>query len=119
MKSSSSQPRKQRKRAYNIPLHKKKSLLSAKLAPELAGSYGKRSLPVREGDQVEVIRGEFYGTRGAVSKVDRRNAKLAIDNVTREKVDGSKVHQPVHPSNVMITKLNLDDEKRKEILRGI
>ncbi|MEK6835561.1 MAG: 60S ribosomal protein L26, partial [Nanoarchaeota archaeon] len=29
------------------------------------------------------------------------------------KLDGSKVYYPLHPSNLMITELNLNDKKRK------
>jgi ribosomal protein L24 len=36
--------------------------------------------------------------------------------VTREKVDGTTVPIPIHPSKVMITRLNLDDKWRREIL---
>jgi len=34
-----------------------------------------------------------------------------------EKVDGSTVLIPIHPSKVTITQLNLDDKWRKEILK--
>jgi hypothetical protein len=36
--------------------------------------------------------------------------------VTREKVDGSTMLVPIHPSKVMITGLNLEDKWRREIL---
>jgi ribosomal protein L24 len=37
--------------------------------------------------------------------------------VTREKVDGTQTPVPIHPSKVMITRLNLDDKWRKKILK--
>jgi large subunit ribosomal protein L24 len=36
--------------------------------------------------------------------------------LTRERVDGTTVFIPIHPSKVMITKLNLEDKWRKQIL---
>jgi large subunit ribosomal protein L24 len=63
------------------------------------------------------MRGDFKGFEGKVSRVDRRKYRLFVEGVTREKVDGSTVLIPIHPSKVMITHLNLDDKWRKEILK--
>ena len=42
--------------------------------------------------------------------------RIYIEGVTREKVDGTRVFIPIHPSKVIITKLNLDDKRRVEAL---
>jgi len=115
----SAQPRKQRKRLYNAPLHKLPKLMSAHLSPELREKYGRRSFPVRVGDRVKIMRGEFKGVEGKVTKVDRERQMVYVENVTTKKVDGTTVQRPIHVSNVMITELNLDDEYRKQaLLRG-
>ena len=115
----SAQPRKQRKRLYNAPLHKLPKLMSAHLSPELREKYGRRSFPVRVGDRVKILRGEFKGVEGKVTKVDRERQMVYVENVTTKKADGTTVQRPIHVSNVMITELNLDDEYRKQaLLRG-
>ena len=115
----SAQPRKQRKRLYNAPLHKLPKLMSAHLSPELREKYNRRSFPVRAGDRVKIMRGEFKGVEGKVTKVDRERQMVYVEDVTIKKADGATVQRPIHVSNVMITELNLDDEYRKQaLLRG-
>jgi ribosomal protein L24 len=63
------------------------------------------------------MRGERKGIEGKVSSVDRKNYRIFIEGVTREKVDGTAVPVPIHPSKVMLIKLNLDDKWRNEILK--
>ena len=115
-KTLTSKPSKQRKRLYNAPLHIRYKLLSAPLAPELREKYGFRSLPVRVGDKVQVLRGDFKGFEGKVLSVDRKKFRITIEGITREKVDGTTINVPIHPSKVIITELNLDDKWRRKII---
>ncbi len=78
----SAQPRKQRRMLYNAPLHKLPKLMSAHLSPELRERYGRRSFPVRTGDKVRILRGEFRGVEGKVTKVDRERQMVYVENVT-------------------------------------
>ena len=108
----SSQPRKQRKSRYQAPLHKRNKLMGAMLSSELKEKHGMKSLPVIKGDTVKVLRGDHKGTEGKVAAVDLKRIMINIDGVTVTKADGTEVPRPVHPSKVMITKLELKDEKR-------
>ncbi|MEM2561334.1 MAG: 50S ribosomal protein L24 [Candidatus Bathyarchaeia archaeon] len=112
----SSKPSKQRKRLFQAPDHIRYKHLSAPLSPELRKEHGIQSLPVRSGDTVRVMRGDYKGFEGKVLRVDRKEYRIYIEGLTREKVDGTTVLVPIHPSKVMITKLNLDDKWRKNIL---
>ncbi|GBF09688.1 50S ribosomal protein L24P [Aeropyrum pernix] len=112
----SRQPRKQRRALYRAPLHARQKLVSATLSPELREKYGVRSLPVRKGDKVRVMRGDFKGHEGKVVKVDLRGLRIYIDGVTVTKADGTPVFRPIHPSNVMIVELDLSDEYRKKMI---
>ena len=91
-------------------------MFSAKLSPELREKYGVKSLPVREGDEVLIMRGTFRGTEGKVVKVDTKRYRIHVENATIEKVDGTTVYYPIHPSKVMITNLKLDDPRRRVVL---
>jgi len=113
---ASVQPRKQRKYRHNAPLHVRRHFMSANLAAPLRESYGKRSMVVRKGDEVMVMRGGNSGTKGAVERVDMKREKVYIEGVKMTKVDGSAVPKPVHPSNLMITKLKLEDKKRQQVI---
>lgn len=109
-------PRKQRKALYNAPLHVRHKMFGARLAPELREKYGVKTLPIREGDEVLIMRGVFRGTEGKVVEVDTKNYRIHVENATVEKADGTTTYYPIHPSKVMITKLKLDDEVRKKII---
>ena len=109
-------PRKQRKRYFNAPAHIRHKLMSAPLSNELAASKGAKTLPVRKGDTVRVKRGDNKGFEGKVSRVDLTEYRIYLEGLTREKVDGTNIFLPVHPSKVEIRNLNLDDKRRKDTL---
>lgn len=113
--SRSIQPRKQRKYRYNAPLHLRHRMVSAHLQKGLRKEMGRRSVPVRKGDEVQIMRGEFRGRRGAVSAVDAKALKIYVENAKRKKASGQEVQVPIDPSNVMITKLNIEDKERKKV----
>jgi large subunit ribosomal protein L24 len=113
-------PRKQRKELYNAPLHKRRKWLSSHLEEKLLLKYDKRSITVIKGDTVKVMRGSFRGHEDKVARVDVRKKYLEIEGITMSKADGNKIAKPIHPSNVMITKLNLTDKwRRKKLERGL
>ena len=112
----SSKPRKQRNMLRNLPHHRRGRMLSAHLSPELRKKYGVRSMTVRKGDVVQITRGAFAGHVDKVSSVDRTRYLLHIEGVTIAKSDEKQVSRPVHPSNVMITKLDTSDPWRKKKL---
>ncbi len=57
MKIFSKSPRKQRNFVRNLALHLRKNLCVCHLSKELRKEIGKRSLTVRSGDKVKVMRG--------------------------------------------------------------
>ncbi|MBI2545172.1 MAG: 50S ribosomal protein L24 [Candidatus Aenigmarchaeota archaeon] len=83
---TSKAPGKQRKFLHDAPLHLKRKILSSHLSKELKAKYTRRSLAVRKGDEVHVMRGKFKGKTGK------------------------------NPSKLKIINLNLDDKRRIKIL---
>jgi len=114
--NSSKKPSKQRKFRYNAPLHIKRKLLSARLSKELSKKHNTRSLSVRSGDKVKIVRGQFSGKIGKIDFVNIRRQRIFIEGTDRTKIDGTKSLYPIHPSNVIIQELNMDDKYRKQIL---
>lgn len=106
------QPRKQRKALYTAPLHIRRKIMSANLSKELRADIGKRSLPIRVGDKVQVVRGDFKGHEGKVESIDAKRYKVTVEGVTLSKPDGNAVLLPIHPSNLMIIEADLKDERR-------
>lgn len=109
-------PTKQRKMLYQAPDHIRYRLFAAPLSPELRASHGVKTLPVRSGDSVRIMRGDRKGFEGKIARIDRKKYRIYVEGLTREKVDGTTIFVPMHPSKVMITRLNLDDKWRKKIL---
>jgi large subunit ribosomal protein L24 len=109
-------PRKQRKEFYNAPLHKKRKWIAAHLEENLLLKYDKRSIPIVEGDTVKVMRGSFKGHEDKIVNVNVKKWNVEIEGLTMAKADGNKIAKPIHPSNVLITKLNLTDKWRRRKL---
>ena len=114
---SSKQPRKQRKYRYNAPTHKRRIMVSMHLQKSLRKEYNKRSLPARKGDEVRIMRGRFSGTTGKISRVDLKKLKVYVDTAKVKKVSGQEVEAALDPSNMMITKLEFDDKRRRTFLK--
>lgn len=112
----SKKPRKQRKFLYNAPLHIRRKMISAHLSKELREKYKRRSIPLRKGDEVKVMRGEFKGTIGKIVRIDTKEYKVYIDTVKKKKSIGTEYLVPIHPSNLLITNLNLEDKYRIKML---
>jgi len=112
----SKQPRKQRKFRYNAPLHVKQRFVSSPLDKKLRKEYGRRSVGVRRGDEIVVMRGSFKGKTGKVTSVDLQESKVYVDNIKRKKVSGQEIEVAIQPSNIKIVRLNLDDKKRMKTL---
>ena len=63
---SSSKPKKQKKYLLNAPLHLKHHFVQVHLSKELRKKYNRRSISVRKGDKVKVMRGSFKKHEGKV-----------------------------------------------------
>merc|ERR1712124_65120 len=109
----SSSRRKARKAHFTAPSSVRRTLMGGHLNKELSQKYHVKSMPIRKDDEVIVMRGSNEGREGKVIQVYRKKFVIHIERVTREKSSGSTVNVGIHPSNVMITKLKLDKDRRK------
>jgi len=107
----SKNPRKQRKYRHNAPLHIKGKFLSAHLSKELRKKNKRRSMRIRKGDKIIILRGQFKKLKGEVNEVNLKNGKVYIDKIEIKKKDGTKAAYPIDPSNLMIVEL-VEDKKR-------
>lgn len=109
---SSKRPAKQRKYRYNAPLHLKHTFLNAHLSKALRTQYGKRSLPLKKGDEVLIMRGSFAKKQAKVLSVTLSSSVIYLEGMQRSKKDGSKYNVPFNPRALMIVKLNDADKRR-------
>ncbi len=109
----SRQPRKQRTRTRDAPLHERHDQVRATLSDSLREEYGQRNVRVNAGDTVEVLRGDFAGEEGEVVEVDLKKGVVYVEEVTVPKADGEEVPRPLDASNLRVTDLDLGDDRRE------
>jgi len=114
---NSVQPRKQRKYRAAAPLHLKGTFLSAHLSKELRKKYSTRSLRIRKGDKVQIMRGQFKGKSNKVDRVDTKHCKIFVVGIELIKKDGGKTPYALSPSNLQLTELVMDDKKREKTIK--
>jgi len=103
---------------YRATMATRNKQLGSPLSKDLQKRYGKRSIRVILGDTVKVMRGEYRGIDGKISKVSIADNSVAIEGVKKEKSKGEKFDVLIRSTNVVITNLNLDDHWRKTKLEG-
>lgn len=116
--NSSIKPRKQHKYRYNAPLHVRQKLLRAHLSPDLRKKYGFRSLQLKKGDKIKVMRGQFIDKEGKIDSISLRYERVLVSGIDTIKKDGTKIPFPLSPSNLMILELELADKYRKQKLES-
>lgn len=99
----SSKPRKKRKALYTAPLHERQKLVGAHLNKELRARFKKRTLPLRKGDRVRVLRGDFKKKEGKVMAVVLKRGIARIEGCVLRKQSGKEVLAALRPSNLLIT----------------
>ena len=90
--------------------------ICATISKDLRKKYSRRSVRIMANDTVKVIRGEYKGLTGKVSKISLRSNSIAIEGNKKEKLKGDKIDVYIHSTNVIITSLNTDDKWRLKIL---
>ncbi|MFB5612950.1 MAG: 50S ribosomal protein L24 [Nitrosarchaeum sp.] len=103
---------------YRATFHTKSKQLGSQLSDDLRKKYGKKSIRVIEGDSIKIVRGEFKGVDGKISKVSTMKSSVAIEGVKKEKTKGDKFDVYIHTSNLLVTGLNTDDKWRIAKLEG-
>ena len=117
---ASKQPRKQRKYRANVQIHLRRKFVNVNLSKELRKKYpkeghkypqeghkqNKRSIQIKKGDKVKIMRGEFKGQSGKILEVNIKKSKVIVEGIQAKKQDGSKVNIKLQPSNLQIIELS-------------
>ena len=91
--------------------------MSSHLSKDLRTKHSVRAMPIRKGDEVTIVRGGSKTQAGKVITVYRRRFSVHIERVVRQKPNGQTVPIPVHPSNLIITKLKMDRDRKNLLER--
>jgi large subunit ribosomal protein L24 len=78
-----------------------------------------RTIPIHKGDTVKILRGSFKGHVGKVASIETKSGLITVEKATIAKVDGTQIAREIHPSNVIITKLDLSDPYRRRKIEDI
>ncbi|NOS62254.1 MAG: 50S ribosomal protein L24 [Nitrosarchaeum sp.] len=103
---------------YRATFHTRSKQLGSQLSEDLRKKYGKKSVRVIEGDSIKIVRGEFKGVDGKISKVSTKKNSVAVEGVKKEKTKGDKFDVYIHTSNLLVTGLNTEDKWRIAKLEG-
>ena len=103
---------------FQATLQTRSKQMGSALSKDLQKKYGKKSARIIEGDSVTILRGEFKGVDGKISKISTQKSSVAIDGVKKEKTKGDKFDVYIHTSNLVITSLNSSDKWRMAKLAG-
>lgn len=103
---------------FQATLQTRSKQLGSALSKDLQKKYGKKSARAIEGDSVTILRGEFKGVDGKISKISTQKSSVAIEGVKKEKTKGDKFDVYIHTSNLVITSLNSSDKWRISKLEG-
>ena len=103
---------------FQATLQTRSKQMGSALSKDLQKKYGKKSARVIEGDSVTILRGEFKGVDGKISKISTQKSSVAIEGVKKEKTKGDKFDVYIHTSNLVITSLNSSDKWRMTKLEG-
>ncbi len=103
---------------FQATLQTRSKQMGSSLSKDLQKKYGKKSARVVEGDSITILRGEFKGVDGKVSKISTAKTSVAIEGVKKEKTKGDKFDVYIHTSNLVITSLNTSDKWRIAKLEG-
>jgi len=103
---------------YRATFATRSKQVSGSLSKELRKKYGKRSIRINIDDTVRIIRGEYKGVDGKVTKISTEKNGVAIEGIKKEKLKGEKIDVYIPSSNILIIGLNTDDHWRKSKLEG-
>jgi large subunit ribosomal protein L26e len=111
----SSSRRKSRKAHFGAHSEARRKLMSANLSKELQARHNVRSMTVRKDDEVMIVRGTNKDREGKIICCFRKKFVVHIERVTREKANGQQVPIPIDASNLVITKLKMDKDRKAKL----
>ncbi len=104
----------ERKKRTQAKLEKRKPLLNVHISKDLKKRMKRkmRSLLVRKGDRVRIMRGDFDGKEGKVLRVNYGRAVVFVEGISAKNAKGTEIPRPIQPSNLLLLDVNMSDERK-------
>jgi large subunit ribosomal protein L24 len=103
---------------YQATFQIRSKQLGSSLSKDLQKKYGKKSTRAIVGDTITILRGEFKGVSGKITKISTEKTSVTIEGVKKEKTKGDKFDVYIHTSNLVVTAVNSSDKWRIAKLEG-
>ena len=103
---------------YQATFQTRSKQLGSALSKDLQKKYSKKSTRAIEGDSITILRGEFKGVSGKITKISKEKTSVTVEGVKKEKTKGDKFDVYIHTSNLVVTALNTSDKWRISKLEG-
>ena len=71
---------------FQATMQTRSKQLGANLSKDLQKKYGKKSARVIEGDSVKIVRGEFKGVDGKISKISTQKTSVAYHLIVAREI---------------------------------
>ncbi len=108
----SKKPNKSRKEQYTLPKHKASKSVKGHLNEKLRKEISKRSISLRKGDTVKIVRGEFVGKEAKITQINRSGRKLYLEKIVKKKSNGQEWQVPIDASKIIVIDVEKTDRKR-------
>jgi large subunit ribosomal protein L24 len=107
----------------NRTIHKatvftKSKQMCSHLSKDLQQKFKRSSIRVTKGDTVRVMRGEYKGVTGKITRVSTDKNGISVEGIKKEKLKGGNLDVFIHTSNVLVTDINTEDKWRQNKLEG-
>jgi large subunit ribosomal protein L24 len=99
-------------------LFARSKLLCSHLSKDLQKKYSRRSIRITEGDTVKILRGEYKGVTGKITRVSTEKNGAAVEGIKKEKLKGGNLDVFIHASNLLVTDVGTGDPWRQNKLEG-
>ena len=105
----------ERKRFYNAKNHQKTKRMNVHLSKDLRTKIKKkmRSLTIRRGDRVKVMRGPGKGTEGKVLRSSHAKMKVYVEGLVLRTAKGREILRALQPSNLLLISLEQTKERKE------
>lgn len=105
----------ERKKYHSAKIHKKKKHMDVHLSKELRQKMKirKRSIGIRKGDRVKIMRGQHAGKEGIVVRASVVDRLIFLEGFTRKNARGKELMLKFQPSNLMLVNLVESKERLK------
>ncbi|MBT4870623.1 MAG: 50S ribosomal protein L24 [Candidatus Diapherotrites archaeon] len=110
--TKSSKPRVSRREYLQMDMHIRSKTITGHLNKKLQKELGTRSVSLRKGDIVEIVRGNFKGKEGKIINIQRGIGKIHVEKIIRKKSDGTEYEVAIDPSNIIVVGIEKGDKKR-------